>query len=378
MGFNRLAELAAATPSACGGSDTRSAWLGRLRHGLLASLRALGRPARFASRLGAACSLRFAPATDLAEHDCTLMMLKWNNCVRGRQAKHAPWREALGKRDAGLLAAVDAAFTVRTSALCIDDAEKIDTQREPGKLRHLSTRLGGRPQMTQIVTTHAHLAAAPDLPTLPLQIAQQFDHVIEQLHGLCGNALRHLALAVGRVVIEEFFAGKEEGFLDRSRYKETRFADFLAYKREQLEAMGLAERTLRTYVHAWIVWRTLPPQVQEEANLASLQELSRVKDPMARVQLAVAAQREHWSVRELRAEIEAQAAASQPADKPTRRSRRAAVTTARKLQRLARTWTMTPGAAAALSKAERKALLAAVGELGKRLAAMESLLAGQG
>jgi len=49
------------------------------------------------------------PATEVPEHDCKLVTPKWQSCVDKAQEEKAAWREALGKRDAGLLAAVDAA-----------------------------------------------------------------------------------------------------------------------------------------------------------------------------------------------------------------------------------------------------------------------------
>lgn len=152
-------------------------------------------------------------------------------------------------------------------------------------------------------------------PAAPAPNAQ-YDAVIEQLRIHCSRALRELALAAGRTVIEAFFNGDEQAYLDRNHYKASKFGDFIANRQDDLDSLGLHPNTLRHYVHAWIVWVTLPPEVQEAVGLSGLIELARVDDPQRRAAIAVQAHRNGWTIRELRAAIDAQVALDAPPVEP--------------------------------------------------------------
>ena len=205
------------------------------------------------------------------------------------------------------------------------------------------------------------------------QIAGQYDRVVAVLREHCGTAVIRLAVNVGRVVIDEFFQGAEENFVDRNRYKETRFADFLRERADDLAEIGLAERTLRNYVHAFLVWRTLPAPVQEASNVATLQELSRLKNPLRRVALAHESTEGHWPVRKLREVIDVEIESEAPTGdgKPKKPAVYKAVA---KAEKLTRSWTYTSQELAGLSKREKTTMLNHAASLRARLDAVESAL----
>ena len=205
------------------------------------------------------------------------------------------------------------------------------------------------------------------------EISAQYDRVVDALRAHCGTAVVRLAVEVGRVVILEFFGGEEENFVDRNRYKETRFADFVRERADDLAELGLAERTLRNYVHAFLVWRMLPPQVRELSNVASLQELARLKNPIRRAELAHESTEGRWPVRKLREAVDVELdAEAPPASGKTRKP--PAYRWIVKLEKSSRAWSVPADVLPQLSKRDRTNMLNHIANLRGRLDAAEAVL----
>ncbi len=201
-----------------------------------------------------------------------------------------------------------------------------------------------------------------------------FDRVLEQLHDAYGNALRDLALAAGRAVVDAFFAGDEQAFTDRNHFKTSKYADFVRARADQLEAIGLNAGTLRHYVHAWFVWGTLPPMVQDAVSLSALVELARLRDPVRRVQVAVQAHREAWTVRHLRAVLDAEVASLPAPEDPGAQPSAQLVRAVHQWQRQTARWQAEPAELAALARDDKAQVRSWIRDVRGRLREMEAAL----
>lgn len=129
--------------------------------------------------------------------------------------------------------------------------------------------------------------------------------VLGELEVLARTHLLVHDLAVGKLILERFFAGDPVLFHSRNRHKESSFGNFVAACKDDLEALGQSEERLKKCIRAHIVWRALPPVVKDQLQLSHLVELARCTDPTTRARLALATTQSDWSVQQLRAAVTA-------------------------------------------------------------------------
>jgi hypothetical protein len=201
-----------------------------------------------------------------------------------------------------------------------------------------------------------------------------YDTMLERLHEVCGRAVRDMALAAGRTVIDGFFDGDESAFQAKSRYKSSKFTAFVQARAEQLDAMGLNPITLRNYVRAHIVWCGLPPVVQQGASLSALVELARLPDSIRRAQLAVAAHREGWPIRQLRAALDAELAALAAPDGPDTQPAPAILSVVKRWEHQTTRWQVEPSQLAALPPEDKTRVRKWIRDARARLHEMEEAL----
>ena len=121
---------------------------------------------------------------------------------------------------------------------------------------------------------------------------------------------RAFRLAAGRLVLEGFFLGRFSEYTDADPRKAAPFLRFVERHRLALDKAGLTSAALRAAVRTFQGWRTLPEVLREGLQADHLLELSRVRDPSQRTQLAEAALRQTWPLARLRDAVDAVAAQS--------------------------------------------------------------------
>lgn len=146
------------------------------------------------------------------------------------------------------------------------------------------------------------LSEAPFIPSFaPTPDDQQ---ALDELRGLCQDALRDLTIRVGSFVFHRFFGGSEEEFGSHSPTKNNAFNGFAGRVNGLLDDLGLSPRTLLHYARVFVVYRQMPPAVQSALDPSHYVELHRLTAPVDRVQLALRAGEERWTVRQLREAVD--------------------------------------------------------------------------
>lgn len=199
--------------------------------------------------------------------------------------------------------------------------------------------------------------------------------ILRDLRNLCGNALRDLTMNVGAYVFQRFFDGREEAFSSHSPTKGDAFTDFATRTADYLAALGLSERTLLHYTRVFLVFRQMPPPVQDVLDPSHYVELYRLPAPVDRTRLALRAAQEQWSVRTLREEVDAWRAQHLKAGKSSGRPRLPdALKAWGAASRLVGGLELDSKAAAALTAQERKRVLAHLAEVEARVKAVRAVL----
>jgi hypothetical protein len=132
-------------------------------------------------------------------------------------------------------------------------------------------------------------------------VAESFEPVLTRLAELTLEHMVAYRLAIGELILSEFFEGNAENFSDRSRFKATRFRDFLAACTERLADLGMSESNLRDSVRVHLMVEELDPDVRGRLPFSHLVALTRVPDAAHRRLLADAAVHNDWTVARLRA-----------------------------------------------------------------------------
>jgi hypothetical protein len=201
--------------------------------------------------------------------------------------------------------------------------------------------------------------------------------ILADLRDLCADALRDLTMKVGAYVFRTFFDSSEEAFGSHVPTKADRFTEFTARTEESLRALGLSERTLLHYTRVFIVFRQMPPPVQQQLDPSHYVELYRLPAPVDRTKLALRAAQEHWSVRMLREEVDAWRAQNLPQGKSPGRPRLPdAVKAWGGAARLVAGIKLDKKAAAKLTDKERQLVLALLGEVEERMRGVRAVLGG--
>lgn len=138
-----------------------------------------------------------------------------------------------------------------------------------------------------------------------IAIHPAFEQTLHKLEKLSRNHLLFFRLEVGRLILDEFYAGDAVAYQLNDRTKPQRFQEFADACAEQLADIGLGEQVLRQCVVAHVVVRTLPVATVAQLGFSQVVELTRVPDPATRSLLAQATVENGWTARQLRGAAEA-------------------------------------------------------------------------
>jgi hypothetical protein len=152
-------------------------------------------------------------------------------------------------------------------------------------------------------------AAAPEAPA-PVEIptaiavttgAPDYVATLSRLTTLSRNHVLFFRLEVGRLLLEDFFAGDFQAYQNPSASKPGgTFRGFVEACGDQLREIGLGEQVLRQCIVAHVAVRSLPVGTVERLLFSHIVELARVDDGATRSVLAQAAIENQWSSRQLR------------------------------------------------------------------------------
>lgn len=126
-----------------------------------------------------------------------------------------------------------------------------------------------------------------------------FEDILDVLERLARDHALAFRIEVGRVLLNAFFDGDGHAYGSRNPNKDARFAHFFEKCRDDLRKIGIGKSTARNCIKARLVYDALPAELQAALFFSQVVELTRVTDPTARLELAVAAVQGDWSVRQL-------------------------------------------------------------------------------
>ena len=138
-----------------------------------------------------------------------------------------------------------------------------------------------------------------------LAIPQSFETILDQIETLNRQHLLLYRLGLGRLLLDNFWAGDARAFSDRDRTKELRFELFFAKEEIALARLGVSRRQARDSIRAAIVVGTLPKALAEQLLLSQILLLTRLGDPTLRARVAKLALSQDWSVAEMRDAVDA-------------------------------------------------------------------------
>ena len=215
----------------------------------------------------------------------------------------------------------------------------------------------------------------PERLAIPDKLSENDAGILHDLRELCGDALRDLTMKVGAYVFETFFDGSEEAFGSHAPAKGDQFTAFATRTQDYLAALGLSERTLLHYTRVFVVFRQMPPPVQDVLDPSHYVELYRLPVPVDRTRLALRAAQEQWSVRMLREEVDAWRAQHLSSGKSSGRPRMPdALKAWGAASRLVGELELDGKAAAALTAHERERVLAHLAEVEARVKSVRAVL----
>ena len=87
--------------------------------------------------------------------------------------------------------------------------------------------------------------------------------VLQTLRALTHEHLLFFRVEVGRVLLEQFFAGDAKSYLSKDPGKGQSFSTFAKDNADALAELGLGEQTLRHCILTHMVVTTLPPGLAE-------------------------------------------------------------------------------------------------------------------
>ena len=131
-----------------------------------------------------------------------------------------------------------------------------------------------------------------------------FEDILDELEALAREHLLAYRVQLGHVMLNHFWGGDARAFSSNDATKDARFELFFSRCGDQLARYGLSQRQVRDSIRAAIVFDQLPPEVAGRLFLSQVLALTRLRDPTARVQVAVAALENDWSVQQLRDAVE--------------------------------------------------------------------------
>lgn len=127
-----------------------------------------------------------------------------------------------------------------------------------------------------------------------------YEDILDVLERLARDHALAFRLEIGRVLLNAFFDGDGHAYASRNPNKESRFTHFFDKCRDDLRKIGIGRSSARNCIKARLVYDALPAELQAALFFSQVVELTRVHDPTARLELAVAAVQGDWSVRQLR------------------------------------------------------------------------------
>jgi hypothetical protein len=135
------------------------------------------------------------------------------------------------------------------------------------------------------------------------KVSTEHQPVLTALYQLGRAHLLVHDLAVGKLLLQEFFSGDALAYQNHSATKVASFRRFAVDCRDELQLLGHSEDRLQKCVRAHIVFESLPPPVKERLQISHLLELGRCRDSTTRARLAIAATQSAWSVQQLRSAV---------------------------------------------------------------------------
>jgi hypothetical protein len=153
------------------------------------------------------------------------------------------------------------------------------------------------------------------LPPLPVELAdfqtpdmeevQVHRAVLAALATLTKSDAKRQRVEAGRIVLDAFFLGRFSEYTDADPRKASPFLRFVESNQASLADIRWTSTALRGAIRTFQAWRTLPELLRDGLDADQLMELSRVRDPASRLQLAESALRQHWSMERLHDAIDA-------------------------------------------------------------------------
>ncbi len=134
----------------------------------------------------------------------------------------------------------------------------------------------------------------------PIKTKDDYADILGKLAHLSRDLLLTFRLEVGKVMLDEYFAGSAHAYHDQSPNKVNSFNEFTKTCQDDLADYGLSSPILAQCIRARITWDLLPPPVRDQLRFNHVVALASVGEPNDRARLAFDATRQGWSVTQLK------------------------------------------------------------------------------
>lgn len=139
-----------------------------------------------------------------------------------------------------------------------------------------------------------------------LQLSHEFQKTLDELDKLSREHLLYFRLEVGRLLLEQFYAGDITAYKSQDPFKPNGFVQFTKACGGQLAEIGLSESLLRQCMLGHAVVKGLPVHTAKKLVFSQVLALTSVQDAQTRVLLAEAAVENRWTSVQLRDAVKAQ------------------------------------------------------------------------
>ena len=134
----------------------------------------------------------------------------------------------------------------------------------------------------------------------PVKTKNDYADILGKLANLSRDLLLTFRLEVGKLMLDQYFAGSAHAYHDQNPNKVDGFNEFAKTCQDDLADFGLSATVLRHCILARITWDLLPPPVRDQLRFNHVVALASVGEPNDRARLAFDATRQGWSVTQLK------------------------------------------------------------------------------
>jgi len=134
----------------------------------------------------------------------------------------------------------------------------------------------------------------------PAKTTDDYADILGKLAHLSRDLLLTFRLEVGKLMLDQYFAGSAHSYHDQNPNKVESFNQFAKTCQADLADLGLSAGVLRHCILARITWDGLPPPVRDQLRFNHVVALAGVGEPNDRARLAFDATRQGWSVTQLK------------------------------------------------------------------------------